>query len=204
VLLKGVAESNQTQRIPVPTADDDGTANWDRPGAKAEPTFVPGSACFTDFAREHGSLGRAQFLAQITEPHLIISGSGSSEHLPIMTQVADDGQLRKELEAVRIVPLRKGENTNSFSMMITIGRTDNNDIVIKHSMLSKFHAYFRNLGKWSVTDGGSLNGTVLDGRKLPPERTFPVASGTTIVMGRAVTLQFLEPNELFDVVQDVL
>src|ERR1700761_7231244 len=43
-----------------------------------------------------------------------------------------------------VLPLRKVQST--FPSMITIGRTDNNDLVVADEQISKFHAFFRIIG----------------------------------------------------------
>lgn len=194
-----MTDSNETQRLPTAdAADGDRTAGWTGEPVTPEAAFVPGSRCLSDFARDHARLPRDEFLARITEPHLVVSGRPSGEAPAIMTQVADPAQLRRELESVRIIPLRKREGSNSFSMMITVGRTENNDVVIKHSMLSKFHVYFRQAGTWTLTDGSSSNGTVVNGEELVPGRSVPLASGAKIVLGSSVSVEFIEPSELYD------
>ena len=50
---------------------------------------------------------------------------------------------------------------------LTVGRTRARDLHIKDSAVSEKHAELRWEGrKWTVTDVGSSNGTVLNGRKL--------------------------------------
>ena len=64
-----------------------------------------------------------------------------------------------------IAPLRKRPGGNAFTGMITVGRADNNDLVISDGTVSKFHAYFRRLGqRWTITDANSRNGTMVDGQ----------------------------------------
>src|SRR3954466_1649933 len=43
-----------------------------------------------------------------------------------------------------VLPLRKVQST--FPSMITVGRTENNDLVIPDEQVSKFHAFFRVVG----------------------------------------------------------
>jgi hypothetical protein len=64
-----------------------------------------------------------------------------------------------------VLPLRKVQST--FPSMITIGRTDNNDLVVPDEQVSKFHAFFRLVGdRVEVSDAGSRNGTFVAGRRL--------------------------------------
>jgi pSer/pThr/pTyr-binding forkhead associated (FHA) protein len=51
--------------------------------------------------------------------------------------------------------------------MITVGRTENNDLVIPDEQVSKFHAFFRLVGdRVELTDAGSRNGTFVGSRRL--------------------------------------
>ncbi len=66
-----------------------------------------------------------------------------------------------------VLPLKKVQST--FPSMITVGRTDNNDLVIPDEQVSKFHAFFRLLGdRVELSDAGSRNGTFVGSRKLEP------------------------------------
>ena len=51
---------------------------------------------------------------------------------------------------------------------MTIGRENNNDIVLQDINISRHHAEIRNMGNnhWTLTDLGSMNGTFVNGRKV--------------------------------------
>jgi hypothetical protein len=81
------------------------------------------------------------------------------------------GSFRLESKASRerarplVLPLRKVQAT--FPSMITVGRTENNDIVIPDEQVSKVHAFFRQYGdRLEISDAGSRNGTFVGGRRL--------------------------------------
>ena len=64
-----------------------------------------------------------------------------------------------------VLPLRKVQST--FPSMITVGRTDDNDLVVPDEQVSKFHAFFRIVGdRIELSDAGSRNGTFVGGRRL--------------------------------------
>jgi hypothetical protein len=64
-----------------------------------------------------------------------------------------------------VLPMRKVQST--FPSMITVGRTENNDMVVSDEQVSKFHAFFRLVGdKVELSDAGSRNGTYVRGRRL--------------------------------------
>src|SRR5262249_7924973 len=66
-----------------------------------------------------------------------------------------------------VLPLRKVQPT--FPSMITVGRTDNNDLVVPDEQISKFHAFFRLVGdRVELSDADSRNGTFVGTRRLEP------------------------------------
>src|SRR5437868_6234918 len=71
-----------------------------------------------------------------------------------------------------VVPLRKGASTtNAFVMGVTVGRTDNNDLVLKDASVSRFHAYFLRDSRKNtlkLVDAESKNGTWAGAMKLEP------------------------------------
>ena len=61
----------------------------------------------------------------------------------------------------------KGSAFTKSGAVLTVGRTKARDIHIKDSAVSERHAELRwQKSKWTLTDVGSSNGTVLNGRKL--------------------------------------
>jgi hypothetical protein len=74
-------------------------------------------------------------------------------------------------EAKMFVHVLRKQSANAFGMMITVGRTSNNDVVLPYEAISKFHAYFSQLpdGSWNLTDAKSMNGTYVSGKKLGPD-----------------------------------
>src|SRR5690242_2597304 len=65
-----------------------------------------------------------------------------------------------------------------FPSMITVGRTQNNDIVVPDTAISKFHAFFRLDGKSvELADAGSRNGTFVDNRRLAPKQPVRLKAG---------------------------
>jgi hypothetical protein len=86
-----------------------------------------------------------------------------------------------------------------FADMITVGRTSNNDVVLKDVTVSRFHAYFRERdGHWIVCDAGSKNGTHLRGSQMTARKEMPVSSGDSVRIGDIVTT-FYAAGDLFEV-----
>lgn len=77
------------------------------------------------------------------------------------------------------------KRTAVFRDIVTLGRTANNDIVVAHAMVSKFHCWFRiqDDGALVLVDAGSRNGTVLDGRRLTPKVPVEVGVRANVRLG---------------------
>jgi hypothetical protein len=89
-----------------------------------------------------------------------------------------------------VVPLRKrvaGESV--LSDRITVGRARNHDLVLRHSSVSKFHAWFetRTDGTMFVRDAGSRNHTFADGVPLG-EEPVELKPGQRIKFGSVETV----------------
>ena len=99
-----------------------------------------------------------------------------------------------------VAPLRKRpEAGKAFSERVSIGRARNNDVVLRHESVSKFHTWFKRDedGAWLVGDASSRNGTRLSGVELAPNRQHRVSAGDTLVIG-AVEALFAPTTILFD------
>ena len=68
--------------------------------------------------------------------------------------------------------------------VITIGQSNQNDVVLADDSVSRTHARleYRD-GGWYVSDLGSTNGTFLNGDRLPPDTATPLAYGANIRFG---------------------
>lgn len=93
--------------------------------------------------------------------------------------------------------LRKAiDRPNPFADGVTVGRTPNNDIVLPHPSVSRFHAYFQldaKTGNWSLVDAESKNGTLLNGVRLTATQPAPLGSEAKLRMGE-VQAMFLTPK----------
>lgn len=87
----------------------------------------------------------------------------------------------------QLVTLIEKTKENAFQTKLTLGRTSNNDIVLNHPSVSRFHAWLQpdeSPDGWAVADAGSRNGTVLSGNALMPKKTHELQSGANLRMGR--------------------
>ena len=102
-----------------------------------------------------------------------------------------------------IAPLVKDSSANAFAMMVTVGRAANNDVVIPHESVSKFHAFFQERqGLWTYTDADSTNGSIIDGAWLAPLQPAVIPSGATLLLAGKLEGRFLLPEDLYALVQD--
>ena len=74
-----------------------------------------------------------------------------------------------------------------YPHLISVGRTQNNDVVLQHESISKFHAFFKldPDGRHVVHDAGSRNGTFLE-----DELVFPAQVGKPTIIESGQTVRF--------------
>jgi hypothetical protein len=131
-----------------------------------------------------------------TTPHPDDASRESSVDLNVDTYVGTPEGRGRPQRRLEIYPLIKKPSA-SFPDMITIGRTPNNDVVLKDSTVSRLHVFFRHRGAtWQIADGGSKNGTFLDGKPLAPRRELGVESGQLVKIGD-IELTFYTAEELY-------
>lgn len=166
-------------------------------------THVDQGARYLDLARE----GRDEFLERAAPAALVRLGSlvgpGTSDQLDDepttvvglidVTEPSRPGSYGH----IEVYPLVKKPGA-AFSDMITVGRTGNNDVVLDHVTISRFHAYFKNVdGQWRICDSGSKNGTKLGGQRLEARKETAIESGNAVRFGD-VEARFMTAAALFD------
>jgi hypothetical protein len=100
------------------------------------------------------------------------------------------GQLM-EKHAYFTVPVHKREDSDALFMgRVSVGRAHNKDIVLRHSSVSKFHAWFEldDSGVLHVSDADSTNLTQVNGRPIEPRARTAVHPGDWIRFGTVETL----------------
>jgi pSer/pThr/pTyr-binding forkhead associated (FHA) protein len=79
-----------------------------------------------------------------------------------------------------------------------VGRSSDNDVAISDYSISQRHCYLNLAGpQTTLTDCGSTNGTVVDGKSAPVRQPVPLQGGETVVLGRFAFI-FLRPNGFLD------
>ena len=125
------------------------------------------------FARQHG---HAWFVWKVGRP------SEAPIVQPTLTIGGRDAKPRSGDPLA--IPIVKGK-ASVFAMGITIGRTENNDVVLRHEEVSRFHAYVQDGGgTLSLVDADSKNGTWVNGLKLLPSKPQPLPATAVVKFGQ--------------------
>jgi len=94
------------------------------------------------------------------------------------------------------IELVKGLLPNAFPFGVTIGHAENNDVVLRHPQVSRFHAYVQQANhRRYLVDADSKNGTWVDGRRLGASRPAELPSFATLRFG-LLEVTYLEPDHL--------
>ena len=84
-----------------------------------------------------------------------------------------------------IFPLVRGKKA-TFDF-VSIGRHENNDVVLPEASVSRFHAFVRQNGDaFTLQDAGSANGTLVDGKPVPKQGAgdpVPLTPGAHVGFG---------------------
>jgi pSer/pThr/pTyr-binding forkhead associated (FHA) protein len=78
---------------------------------------------------------------------------------------------------------------------VLVGRTEENDIIVDDTTVSRRHASLvrRRSGRWAIVDEGSLNGTFLDGERVPAQRPIEIRGApATIRFGTSEIFAFMD------------
>lgn len=96
---------------------------------------------------------------------------------------------------------RRPSSSASRGSRISLGRALSADIILRHSSISKFHAYVGlEDGTWHLVDAQSKNGTLLNGTRLAPRRREALVIGDQISFGSIEAL-FLDAGTLWRVLR---
>ncbi len=161
---------------------------------------IPGLEPWSVFHAAHAALPAEEFLRRVRTPHLVV-WTPLGQETPVehfgTVHLAPMPWARRGGVPQAVARVEKRQDSNAFGQMVTLGRASNNDVVLPHGAVSKFHAYLRRLeGRWLLSDAGSRNGTTVNGVAIAHDRPVAVASGDRIVLGGAVVLDLVEPEAL--------
>ncbi len=84
-----------------------------------------------------------------------------------------------------------------------IGRSSGNDILLESTGISRYHVVLSHQeGQMLLVDKGAVNGTYVDGMRVPAEKSHPLQGGETIQIGDLQAVYFApddsDPTAVFD------
>jgi len=156
-------------------------------------------------------MSREAFARQYPHPFLVAENPGEggggggrgrrqSDHFQTVAGLPDVRLVMAEAEARVVYPVKKS-GRNHFGDMITVGRADNNDVIISVQSVSKFHAYVNkdlDGDGYVLCDAGSTFGTSVRGRWLEADKPVQVNSGDRVTLGEKVVLTFFQAGDFYD------
>lgn len=164
------------------------------------------------FIERSKGLTREEFLAEFKDPQLLTSRKTlemlqNPDEVASMPQEANFVTMLDNFEDFNVLKMwmprgwymsvvsqREGE-----MQMVNVGRTSNNDILIPLPLISKFHCCFMiySRDKSFLIEGGSTNGTYVNGKQLEPNEKIAIKSGDIIQLGQALEFEFFFPEDLY-------
>jgi hypothetical protein len=162
-----------------------------------------------DFRILHGNVSKDKFQTVFRDPFLVVDLGGLlPETADFRTLAATSNERPTEMRLrtgaknprLEVAVLTK-TGRNSFGNMVTLGRAKTNDVVVPHSSISKFHAFFRKdftTGCMSLWDAGSKFGTRLNGNDVKTGEGSALESGAAVLLGRAVRAIYYAPDEFYE------
>ena len=166
-----------------------------------------------NFIEGFGSLSRDVFVDRFENPFIVVNlpsaaadsdDSTSTRHKKSTKRTVMSGEESEKSHLVTLVAEVTKADQNAAGSLITVGRSEENDVPLGNPSISSHHANFYldpNTRVSSIEDVGSSYGTIVDGKSLPPGKILPLKSGTTIVFARTIQCTFLYPKEFFDYIQ---
>lgn len=92
---------------------------------------------------------------------------------------------------------------NPFAMGVTVGRVENNDVIVDDGSVSRFHAWLQYEAKqraWVLCDAESKNGTFLGAQRLAANQKVTLVDGAKVKFGEAA-MTFLSPEALVKMIE---
>lgn len=160
---------------------------------------IPGS--FAEFAQEVKELGREGFVKEHGDAFLLLHAADLTGRAPGETSIPTS-RGNTAATTFHVFTVRKsGRNTRAH---ITLGREDDNDLVVQDNTISRYHAGITAIGdgRYDVIDLGSSNGTFLHDEPLPvvgEGEPRALETRATLRCG-SVSFKFLKASEFLDFV----
>jgi hypothetical protein len=172
-----------------------------------KPTVPSGARTLSDFEADAEILHPEVFATKHGDGFLLLQGDRSilrKNTRPLTTHLVEDApsidNATPQLDF--LVYALKRRPDSRFPDFVSIGRTDNNDVMIDDRSISKFHAFVRmGHGSLCIQDADSTNGTFLNDERVP-DRTgdaVPLSIGARVRFGE-IELTYLPAANLRDLV----
>jgi len=171
-----------------------------------------------DYLKSLQGLGREQFLEAFKNPFLLENYLAPSSTIKLgrvetiselevddLLSISESGEDEPLLQA-RVIPLEKRDK-NSAERMIFVGRSADNDIVLRNKMVSKLHAYFCEVPGSQVIqliDMNSTNGTFINGSKVSPSVKTNLEDEDVISFGPETRLEFFSSASFCQLLQHLV
>ncbi|MDA8017142.1 MAG: FHA domain-containing protein [Thermoanaerobaculia bacterium] len=159
---------------------------------------------FDKLARKARALSEDDFVAAYPRPALrvVYRGDGVADEpasdrsgVQLLTVAVKSVGILRYLSRVAFVAKRPGA---PFAHLVSIGRSNNNDITMAVESVSKVHGYLvLEEGRCRFTDHGSTNGSKLNGAPLEKNEKYTLGDGDILHLGLETALEFLTPMSLY-------
>ncbi|MHC4777991.1 MAG: FHA domain-containing protein [Planctomycetota bacterium] len=162
-----------------------------------------------DFKTEHQSTSRDDFLAKYKSPFLIVQYGGAGEKIPEEEEQQNVPQWDRtswDTKGIQggllsIVASLEKTGRNDEEEAVTLGRIEENDVVIPHPSVSKRHLLFRidsESGDVTAEEAGSTYGTLLNGEPLMKGVPSPLENQATFVIAGSALASFFHAESFYE------
>lgn len=160
-----------------------------------------------DYLNEYQHLGKKQFLEKFNHPFLLYPDQhGHGGFRSYHTKLADRGaggnlaDSEKSIGEFQVLVPAHGHKTKFL-----VGRSENRDLFIDHSTVSKRHAFLvwdEESSAYKLGDAGSTNGTMLNGHVVDSGEPVYLRDGNVVSFGDCDYL-FFSPKGFADVLKRI-
>lgn len=146
------------------------------------------------YLHDASQLSEAEFVAEHPDPCLLIDPFVQEEEPHLVTSAGEQGGGNVPF----VLPVRsRQEGGHGYGTRITVGRTGNNDVVLKSSDVSKIHGFFvRDEDETSFADAHSSYGTKINGQEVRAGQRRQLTNGTILELA-SIRTTFFTPRGLY-------
>ena len=149
-------------------------------------------------------LDQTKLREQLKSPLLVLERPPLEQEAVLLLGTAGSGSPKPRSGEGLLYEIKKtAQAQNAFPMGVTLGRTENNDIMVEDNSVSRFHAFFledERTRTWKVADADSKLGTWVGPVRLPPRVPSPLIDLSRLRFGE-IELFFMLPATFFEYLQ---